>query len=130
MAGEAGLIRYAEQNGFTEFSAGGFDYYVLGNPGLPVSIEVDMDGDGVLDPVELSAEILGYPESVRKYKAVELFFERAWDDQWFLQGSYTWANSYGNNEGFVRSDNGQTDAGLTTLFDQPGLLDGGIGRAL
>ena len=127
MAVDAGLIRYAEQNGFDNFSAGGFDYYVLGNPGFPISIEVDMDGDGVLDPVELSADILGYPKSVRKYKALELFFARAWDDQWFLEGSYTWSNSYGNNEGFVRSDNEQTDAGLTTLFDQPGLMDGAYG---
>lgn len=27
----------------------------------------------------------------------------------------------------MRSDNGQTDSGLTTNFDQPGLLDGGYG---
>ena len=45
-----------------------------------------------------------------------------------LQGSYTWSHSYGNYEGWVRSDNGQDDAGITTLFDQPGLLDGAHGN--
>ena len=106
----------------------GFDYYVLGNPGMPISIQVDTNGDGTLEPVQLTTEQLGYDKSVRKYKAIELFFARAWDDAWFLQGSYTYSKSYGNNEGFVRSDNGQDDAGLTTLFDQPGLGDGSYGR--
>lgn len=106
----------------------GFDYYVLSNPGEAISIQVDLDGDGTLEPIELTPEQLGYDASVRKYKAVELFFQRAWDEKWFLQGSYTYSKSYGNNEGFVRSDNGQDDAGLTTLFDQPGLGDGSYGR--
>ena len=120
----------AEPDGGTadNLYACGFDYYVLGNPGAAMSIQVDLDGDGVLEPVELSPEQLGYPDSVREYRAVEVFFQRAWDEKWFLQGSYTYSKSEGNNEGFVRSDNGQDDAGLTTNFDQPGLLDGGYGR--
>ena len=42
--------------------------------------------------------------------------------------TYTWAHSWGNNEGFVRSDNDQDDAGLTTNYDQPGLTDGASGN--
>ncbi|HEY5613095.1 MAG TPA: TonB-dependent receptor, partial [Lysobacter sp.] len=139
MAVDAGLNRYIVDNGIApsvdcdddgvnESVGCGFDYYVLGNPGAAITLQVDIDGDGDLDPVELSPQQLGYDTSVRKYKAVELFFARAWDNQWFLQGSYTYSKSYGNNEGFVRSDNGQDDAGLTTLFDQPGLGDGSYGR--
>lgn len=145
MAVDAGLNRYIAENGTSattqdcganddegEFSdnlfACGFDYYVLGNPGSEITIQVDFDGDGVLEPVTLSAEQLGYEESVRKYKAAEIFFERSWDGIWFVQGSYTYSKSEGNNEGYVRSDNGQDDAGLTTLFDQPGLGDGSYGR--
>ena len=90
-------------------------------------VSIALNGDGLLEDINLTAAELGYPESVRKYNAVELFFERGWDDVWFLQGSYTWSKSYGNNEGYVRSDNGQDDAGLTTLFDQPGLVDGAYG---
>lgn len=124
---DAALNAYAQANGFTDFEAGGFDYYVLTNPGRDMRIGVDLDGDGDLEDVNLTAAQLGYPESVRKYNAVEFFFERSWDDVWFVQGSYTWSKSYGNNEGYVRSDNGQDDAGLTTLFDQPGLTDGAYG---
>lgn len=105
----------------------GFDYYVLTNPGADMSIYVDIDGDGNLDLVNLTADSMGYPESTRYYNAIVFDFERAWDGVWFFKGSYTWSQSYGNNEGYVRSDNGQDDAGLTTLFDQPGLLDGAYG---
>jgi len=53
---------------------------------------------------------------------------RPFDGKWSLDASYTWAHSWGNNEGYVRSDNGQDDAGLTTNFDQPGLTDFGSGN--
>ncbi|MDX1454674.1 MAG: TonB-dependent receptor [Gammaproteobacteria bacterium] len=110
-------------------------HYVLANPGSGVTIDWDgcgdIDGDGVDDGVQtytFTADQLGYPESIRRYNAVEFLLERAWDGTWFLQGSYTWSQSYGNNEGYVRSDNGQDDAGLTTLYDFPGLLDNAYGR--
>ncbi len=140
---DAGLLRYAAENGYTDFDAGGFDYYVLTNPGgdmkIFVNLDDDLDGDGIVDShdqsdptkfeeINLSATQLGYPESSRKYYAGTVELERIYDGKWGAQMSYTWAHSYGNNEGFVRSDNDQTDAGLTTLFDQPGLLDGAYGN--
>lgn len=125
---DAALNRYAAANGFADFEAGGFDYYVLTNPGNDMDIAIDLDGDGVLEEISLSATELGYPDSIRKYNAVEFTLDRAFDGIWFMQASYTWSKSYGNNEGYVRSDNGQDDAGLTTLFDQPGLLDNGFGN--
>ncbi|SDD91750.1 TonB-dependent receptor [Aquimonas voraii] len=127
VAVDAALNAYAAANGFADFEAGGFDYYVLTNPGRDIRMGVDLDGDGSLEEVLLTADALGYPDSTRTYKAVELFWEKSWNDVWFLQGSWTLSKSEGNNEGYVRSDNGQDDAGLTTLFDQPGLLDGASG---
>ncbi|CAM2065600.1 TonB-dependent receptor [Sulfidibacter corallicola] len=108
--------------------AHGFDFYVLTNPGTDLTFSVDTDGDGDLDSVTLTAEALGYPKAEREYYAAEFTFQRAWENNWMIQGSYTWAHSYGNYEGWVRSDNGQDDAGITTNFDQPGLLDGGYGN--
>ncbi|MDX1455330.1 MAG: TonB-dependent receptor [Gammaproteobacteria bacterium] len=108
----------------------GVDHYILTNPGFDAEFYFDVNADGVLTQdefFEVSAEELGYPESERYYNAVEFLFERVWDGVWFLQGSYTWSQSYGNNEGYVRSDNGQDDAGLTTLFDFPELLRGAYG---
>lgn len=46
---------------------------------------------------------------------------------WSLQGSYTWSKARGNSEGYVQSDFGQDDAGITQDFDQPGFLDGAYG---
>lgn len=124
---DAALNTYAAANGYNNFNAGGFDYYVLTNPGTDMNIRVDLDGDGTLEDVFLPASMLGYPESQRTYRAFEIFFKKVWNGTWSLDGSYTFARSRGNNEGYVRSDNGQDDAGLTTLFDQPGLLDGAYG---
>ncbi len=62
----------------------------------------------------------------RNYKAVEFFAEGHWD-KLFLQGSYTWAKSYGNFEGGVKSDIGQADTGTTQDFDYPELTIGSTG---
>jgi len=103
--------------------------YVLGNPGEDMSVDLDTDCDGVGNGISTipGADLL-YPKAVRKYNAVEFTFERAWDDVWSLQGSYTWAHSYGNSEGLVKSDNGQDDAGITTDFDFVELTDGAYGN--
>jgi len=102
---------------------GGFHQYVLTNPGNDMSIYIpEMD-----EYISLSPEQLGYPESQRKYTSIELSFERPFDDQWMLNGSYTWAHSWGNTEGYVKSDNGQDDAGITQDFDQPALTEGAYG---
>ena len=125
---DAGLQRYADENSGVDLDLGGFDYYVLTNPGNDMSVSVDADGDGELDNIILTAEQLGYPEAERQYGSVDFTFARAWKEDWFLQGSYTWSHSWGNSEGAVRSDNGQDDSGLTTNFDQPGLTQGARGN--
>ncbi|MEM9556207.1 MAG: TonB-dependent receptor [Acidobacteriota bacterium] len=111
------------------------NHYVLVNPGTDIVTfwdVVDQNGnvgpDGILDRWELSADELGYPEAERENLALELTFNRRFADNWSIQGSYAWAHSYGNYEGWVRSDNGQDDAGITTLYDFPGLLDGANGN--
>jgi outer membrane receptor for ferrienterochelin and colicin len=125
---DAGLQRYADENSGADLGLSGFHYYVLTNPGADMSIFVDADGDGEAEQITLTADQLGYPKAERQYASVDITFDRAWDGEWMLGGSYTWSHSWGNTEGAVRSDNGQDDAGLTTNFDQPGLTDGGSGN--
>lgn len=103
---------------------GGFHQYVLTNPGNSMKIYIPEMGEYI----SLSPEQLGYPEAQRQYAAVEFTLERPFDGKWGMNASYTWGHSWGNNEGYVRSDNGQTDAGLTTNYDQPGLTDGAYGN--
>lgn len=126
-----GFNQYLEQEfGSSCTICSGFHYYVLTNPGQAVSITTDPDGDGPLanQQYTIPADLLGYPEAKRQYAAIDFNVRRAFDGLWMIDATYTWSHSWGNNEGFVRSDNGQDDAGLTTNFDQPGLVDGAYGN--
>lgn len=99
---------------------GGFHQYVLTNPGSDMTTYIaEMD-----ETVTLSADALRYPEATRTYKALEFTFDRTWDGKWSTGGSVVLSKAEGNHEGYVKSDNGQDDAGITTSFDQPGLVDG------
>ncbi len=125
------LTAWGKANGFPAFDATGAHAYVLANPGKPIHMFWDFNGNGTLQANEearLSVAQLQYPSAVRKYNSVELFAERMWDGKWNAQFSYTWAQSYGNYEGWVLSDNGQDDAGITQMFDSPLLTRNTYGK--
>ncbi|MFY8281936.1 TonB-dependent receptor [Pseudoalteromonas sp. SSMSWG5] len=102
--------------------------WFLFNPGNGATFNFDLDGDGVTEEYSFTAEELGYPEAKRRYAAVDLSIEKSWDEVWSLKALYTWSHNYGNTEGFVKSDNGQDDAGLTQDWDYPYLMDGANGN--
>jgi hypothetical protein len=103
----------------------GFHAYVMTNPGTSMTVSTTPypNCDGPLVEETYSAEELGYPEAQREYKALTFYMNKVWDGKWSMTSSYVYSKSEGNHEGYVRSDNGQDDAGLTTQFDQPGLTD-------
>jgi len=101
--------------------------YVLGNPGSSYEGFYDLDGDGTPEPISFSADELGYPEAKRTYWGVELTATKRFSNNWMFQGNYTWSQSYGNYEGYLKSDLGQDDAGLTQDFDFAGLMDNADG---
>ncbi|ATG79922.1 TonB-dependent receptor [Pseudoalteromonas fuliginea] len=103
------------------------DHFLLFNPGEGVSFQYDYDGDGTLEDYDFTAEQLGYPDAKRNYNSVDVVLEKSWDGLWMFNATYTWSQSYGNAEGYVKSDNGQDDAGLTTDWDYPYLMDGANG---
>jgi outer membrane receptor protein involved in Fe transport len=115
---------------YPEIGLGAYAYY-LANPGSDFEGFYDFNGDGVIDEateaVSFTADQLGYPDAERKYYAVELTAKRRFADNWMTQIAYTWSQSYGNYEGYVKSDIGQDDAGLTQDFDFPGLMDNAYG---
>ncbi|WP_289027847.1 TonB-dependent receptor [uncultured Paraglaciecola sp.] len=103
--------------------------YVLGNPGKSMEVYTDTDCDYENDAwATFTPEELEYDEAIRKYLAWDFSIGRKWDGHWSLNATYTWSHSYGNTEGLVKSDNGQDDAGLTTDFDFPELMDGAYGN--
>lgn len=113
----------------------GFHQYVLTNPGEDMVItlsgaDLSRATGGVITAdreVTLTADQLNYPTPDRTYKAVELSMEKAFDGVWGARFSYVWSQSKGNYEGALKSDNGQTDPGLSQDFDQPGLTDNSYG---
>jgi hypothetical protein len=89
----------------------------------------DLDGDDRLDEITLSNALdLHLPAARRKYYAIEFQLEKLLADHWFLEASYTWAQSYGNTEGLLRSDLRQADTGITASFDAPELQINADGR--
>jgi hypothetical protein len=91
----------------------------LFNPGIANTFTIDIDGDGVLETINLSAEDLGLPKVKRKYVAVDLFAEHPFDGKWAGKVNYTWSRNTGNAEGQLLSDIGQGDVATTQNYDFP-----------
>jgi hypothetical protein len=119
------LNKYAAANNLPD-QTDAFQYVLL-NPGKSATITWDF-GDGVDREVLMSATDLAYPKAQRKDYSVELSLERVWDGKFWARFSYVWSHNYGNTEGLVLSDNGQTDAGITQQFDTPDLVGNTYGN--
>jgi hypothetical protein len=108
-------------------------YYVwnVGDHGVTINLKQPLTGETQTRTLTLSADDLGhYHNPTRNYQALVFDFQRAFDGKWGLQGSYTWSRSYGNYEGTVKSEVGnsqQDDAGATIAFDSPGFEDNATG---
>ena len=60
-----------------------------------------------------------FESPVHDYNAVEFTANRRFADRWALAASYRWSRLTGNFEGFFRNDNGQSDPGISSLYDYP-----------
>lgn len=143
---DAAVLAYCDTQAADNLSSGvcdevwyGFHQYVLTNPGE--DMVVTLSGADLTNAsasaginqvytdreVTLSAADLGYPTPDRTYKAVEVSLDKPFDGVWGARFSYVWSENKGNYEGALKSDNGQTDPGLSQDFDQPGLTDNSYG---
>ena len=70
----------------------------------------------------------GFPAATRKYQAVEIEVNKSFSKNWLMRANWRIAKLYGNYEGAFRNDNGQSDPGISSLYDftagQFGLLGG------
>lgn len=121
----------------------GYVGWVMGNPGKTLTVYTDTDCDGENDAyVNIDTSKAGwalydddgnyvgdhgYATPKRDYKALELVIDRAWDDKWSLNASYTLSFSKGNAEGPVNSDTNFADTGRTENFDNPWVNFNGYG---
>jgi hypothetical protein len=71
--------------------------------------------------VNAAATFLGasFDDPVHKYDAVEITLNKRFSNNWSALASYRWSRLRGNFEGFYRDDNGQSDPGITSLYDFP-----------
>jgi outer membrane receptor protein involved in Fe transport len=94
--------------------------YDLGVPGTD-SVEYILTNPSAATPIAPQAAFLGaqFDDPVHNYQAVELTFNRRLADNWSMLASYRWSRLRGNFEGFYRDDNGQSDPGITSLYDFP-----------
>ena len=66
----------------------------------------------------------GFVKPERRYNAVEIELDRRLNHHWLAFINLRWANLWGNYEGAFRNDNGQSDPGISSLFDFiPGKLN-------
>lgn len=94
--------------------------YFIGVPGLS-SVEYILTNPNKNSPILPSAQFLGasFDDPVHKYDAVELTLNRRMSNNWSMMASYRYSKLRGNFEGFYRDDNGQSDPGITSLYDFP-----------
>jgi outer membrane receptor for ferrienterochelin and colicin len=120
----------------------GYIGWVMANPGKKVTVWGDTNCDGTADGwvnVDTSKEgwamfdaegnylgQRGWKKPKRTFGSVEFQVDRAWDDKWAFNASYTLSWSRGNAEGPVNSDTNFDDTGRTENFDDPWVnLSGG-----
>jgi hypothetical protein len=60
-----------------------------------------------------------FEDPIHNYNAVELTMNRRFSENWLTTASYRWSRLHGTFEGFFREDNGQSDPGITSLYDFP-----------
>jgi hypothetical protein len=91
------------KNGSTAVCFGPSNFDASGNPIAGLAIP-DGKADGFVDPI-------------RRYTAVELEVNKSFSHNWQLRANWRIARLSGNYEGALRNDNGQTDPGISSLFD-------------
>ena len=80
------------------------------------------DGSGYTK-VTMTASDWGFTDKARrKYYALNMYLEHPFDGKWQGRLDYTFSRSYGNTEGQVRSDIGQTDVSKTEDWDFAALM--------
>jgi hypothetical protein len=121
------LLKWAADHNVDTTNFGGYNC-ALFNPGRANVFNIDMDGDGTLERIALSASDLGFPKVQRKYLALDLFAEYPFDGKFWAKVNYTWSRSTGNTEGQVLSDIGQGDVSTTQAWDFPEFSVGANGK--
>ncbi|MFC5740536.1 TonB-dependent receptor [Dyella tabacisoli] len=94
------------------------------NPGRNPTLRVPKLGGGYyLVPLDWHKD-LGFNTTMKRhYYGLEMYLEHPFDGKWYGKIDYLFSRSYGNSEGQVKSDVGQTDVSATSDWDYWQLMD-------
>jgi hypothetical protein len=92
--------------------------YDLGLPGLG-SVEYILTNPDSSFPTRYPELGAAFEDPKHVYDAVEFTVDRRFSNNWSMLASYRWSRLFGTFEGFYREDNGQSDPGITSLYDFP-----------
>jgi hypothetical protein len=112
------FLAWATRNGISTANFSGYNCSLF-NPGIANTFTLDMNGDGTLETINLSAADLGIPKVKRTYFALDFGLEHPFDGKWWGKVSYTYSQNKGNTEGQLLSDVGQGDVATTQVYDFP-----------
>jgi outer membrane receptor protein involved in Fe transport len=87
--------------------------YILTNPSSATPINPDVIA---ADP--RFADV-SFADPKHVYDAVQFSWNTRFTNNWSMLASYQWSRLRGNFEGFYRDDNGQSDPGISSLYDFP-----------
>ena len=87
--------------------------------GLVQSVDYILTNPDTSFPVQFPELGASFEDPEHSYNAIEFTADRRFSNNWSLMGSYRWSRLNGSFEGFFREDNGQSDPGITSLYDFP-----------
>ena len=92
--------------------------YELGLPGIE-TVEYILTNPSPDTPTIAPQLGASFEDPIHNYDAVEVTLDRRFSGKWQGTASYRWSRLNGTFEGFYREDNGQSDPGITSLYDFP-----------
>lgn len=124
---DSSIERWALDNGYTNFDYQSAAGCTLMNPGKPLNIALDLNGDGNLVPVTIPNSYLGLAKYQRTYRGLEFTLDQPFNGTFGYSASYVWSKSKGTAEGYVQTTLNQEDAGITQDFDMGSFTRGANG---
>ena len=93
---------------------------VAANLGIEGADSVDYTLTNVDETTPTTGDLgAAFEKPIHRYDAVEVTMDRRFANNWGVQASYRWSRLWGTFEGAYRDDNGQSDPGISSLFDFP-----------
>jgi Outer membrane receptor proteins, mostly Fe transport len=113
---ELGMTDYDQVNGIQ-------GSYLI-NPGHNPILQIPKLSGGYYEvPLDWKKDMGFNTDLKRKYYALDLYLEHPFDGKWYGKIDYLWSHNFGNTEGQVRSDIGQTDVSATVDWDYAQVMD-------